>query len=121
MEKEERIEIGELGKETLNEWYHERESIIPEEKRDDRKVETKIETEVDRPIVTELPKEDTIDPYSERKEQAKAKVKELLEVSEKKGLVYAVNVAKKSGDPFLLDLFHDVLAKDGNYKRILKK
>ena len=35
--------------------------------------------------------------------------------------VYAVNVAKKSGDPFLLDLFHDVLAKDGNYKRILKK
>ena len=32
-----------------------------------------------------------------------------------------MNVAKKSGDPFLLDLFHDVLAKDGNYKRILKK
>ena len=33
-----------------------------------------------------------------------------------KGVVYAVNVAKKMDDPFVLDKLHDNLAKEGYYK-----
>ena len=84
MEKEERIEIGELGKETLNEWYHERESIIPEE-RDDRKVETKIETEVDRPIVTELPKKTQLILTVKEKSKPKLRLKSFLKLVKRKG------------------------------------
>lgn len=46
------------------------------------------------------------------------KIKELLEIAHKKGVVYAVTVAKKTGDSYLVDMFHDTLAKEGLYKQI---
>lgn len=48
------------------------------------------------------------------------KIKQLFEVAYVKGLYYATELCKKTQDPFLLDLFHDILAKDGFYKRFLK-
>lgn len=48
------------------------------------------------------------------------KIKKLLEIASAKGLYYATELCKRAKDPFLLDLFHDILAKDGFYKYFLK-
>ena len=45
------------------------------------------------------------------------KIQHLLEIAKKKGVVYAVAVAKNMDDAFLLDVLHDVLAKEGLYKK----
>lgn len=48
------------------------------------------------------------------------KLKNLLEIAKQKGVVYAVHVAKKMNDPYLLDALHDALAKEGHYKEFIK-
>lgn len=51
----------------------------------------------------------------------KEKIEHLLEVAREKGVVFAVNMAKEMKDPYLLDIFHDILAKEGYYKAFSKK
>ena len=46
------------------------------------------------------------------------KLKKLLEIAELKGVIFAVNVAKKMDDPYMLDILHDSLAKEGYYKNL---
>lgn len=48
------------------------------------------------------------------------KLKALLQIAANKGVVYAVRVAQKMNDPYVLDAFHDLLAKEGYYKDFLK-
>jgi len=48
------------------------------------------------------------------------KIKKLLELAQSKGVVYAVEVAKKMDDPYVLDFLHDTLAKQGYYKDFVK-
>lgn len=45
------------------------------------------------------------------------KIKKLMLIVEQKGIIYAVNVAKKMDDPYVLDMFHDALAEQGLYKK----
>lgn len=45
------------------------------------------------------------------------KIKKLIDLAKVKGVVYAVNVAKKMDDPYVLDMLHDILAKEGYYKK----
>lgn len=49
------------------------------------------------------------------------KLAHLLAIAKEKGLAFAVNVAKNMNDPFILDSFHDILAKEGFYQKFLKK
>lgn len=51
---------------------------------------------------------------------AKEQITYLLGLAKSKGVVYAVKVAKDMQDPYLLDTFHDALAKNGYYKEFLK-
>jgi hypothetical protein len=44
------------------------------------------------------------------------KLKKLLEIAREKGIVFAVKVAQKMNEPYLLDVLHDILAKEGYYK-----
>ena len=44
------------------------------------------------------------------------KLKKLVELATEKGVVYAVNVAKKMDDAYLVDKLHDTLAEAGLYK-----
>ena len=44
------------------------------------------------------------------------KLVELIKIAKTKGISFANQVAQKSNDPYILDLFHDILAKDGYYK-----
>ena len=49
------------------------------------------------------------------------KVKHLLEITKEKGIVFAVNVADKMNDPYVLDNFRDILVKEWyNYKQFLR-
>jgi len=47
------------------------------------------------------------------------KIKELLNIARAKGVIYAVHVAQKMEDPYILDLLHDILVKEGYYKEFL--
>lgn len=49
------------------------------------------------------------------------KLKKLLELAKEKGVIFAVQVAKKMNDPYLLDTLHDILAKEGYYQNFIKK
>jgi len=42
----------------------------------------------------------------------------LLQIARDKGVVYAIKVANQMNDPFILDTFHDLLAKEGYYKKL---
>ncbi len=48
------------------------------------------------------------------------KLKNLLQIARHKGVIYAVDVAKKMNDPYVLDKFHDLLTEKGFYKKFLK-
>jgi hypothetical protein len=50
----------------------------------------------------------------------KEKVEHLLKMARKKGLVFAIHVAKNMNEPYLLDILHDTLAKEGYYKDFTK-
>jgi|SRR3989344_705163 len=49
------------------------------------------------------------------------KIKKLLALAGTKGVIYAVSVAQKMDDPYLLDRLHDMLVKEGYYKKYQKK
>jgi hypothetical protein len=51
---------------------------------------------------------------------AKGKITELLQIAQKKGVEYAVKVAMKMDDAYLVDSLHDALAKDEHYKDFVK-
>jgi len=48
------------------------------------------------------------------------KIKHLLEMAKTKGLVFAIQVARKMNEPYLLDILHDTLAQEGYYKDFTK-
>ena len=48
------------------------------------------------------------------------KLEHLMTLAELRGLAFAVKVAKNMNEPYILDVFHDILAKDGFYKKFLK-
>lgn len=50
----------------------------------------------------------------------KEKIKHLLQIAREKGVVFAIQVAKRTNDPYLLDILHDILAKEGFYKDLTK-
>ena len=48
--------------------------------------------------------------------ETKGKIEKLMQIAKEKGVVYAVAVAKKMNDPFILDTLHDMLAQEGYYR-----
>ncbi len=57
----------------------------------------------------------------DKKLLVKREIKHLLALAEEKGLHYSIKEAQKKNDPFLLDIYHDVLAKDAAYKNFIKR
>lgn len=51
----------------------------------------------------------------------KEKVEHLLKTAREKGLVYAVQLARSMNEPYLLDVLHDTLAREGYYKDFVSK
>jgi hypothetical protein len=50
----------------------------------------------------------------------KEKLEHLLQIAREKGVVFAIQVARKMNEPYLLDILHDILAKEGYYKDFTK-
>ncbi len=50
----------------------------------------------------------------------KEKLEHLLTLADEKGVFFAIKIAKKMKDDYVLDVFHDILAKDSHYKKFLK-
>jgi hypothetical protein len=50
----------------------------------------------------------------------KEKIEHLLQIAREKGVVFAVQVARKMNEPYLLDVLHDILSKEGYYKDFTK-
>jgi hypothetical protein len=50
----------------------------------------------------------------------KEKVEHLLQVAKEKGVVAAIQTAKRTNEPYLLDLLHDILAREGYYQQFIK-
>ncbi len=48
------------------------------------------------------------------------KLQHLLAIAKGKGVVEAISVAKKMNEPYILDLLHDILAKEGFYEKFKK-
>ncbi|MDP3882626.1 MAG: hypothetical protein Q8Q48_01060 [Candidatus Staskawiczbacteria bacterium] len=48
------------------------------------------------------------------------KLEHLLKIAKEKGVAFAIQVARRMNDPYLLDVFHDLLAKEGYYKNFAK-
>jgi len=50
----------------------------------------------------------------------KEKVEHLLQLAREKGVIFAIQVARKMNEPYLLDILHDTLAQEGYYKDFSK-
>jgi len=48
------------------------------------------------------------------------KIKNLLAIAEEMGISFAVKVAEDMQDAYTLDVFHDILAREGLYKKFKK-
>jgi len=48
----------------------------------------------------------------------KEKIEHLLAMAREKGVFFAIQVARKMNEPYLLDILHDTLAQEGFYKKI---
>ena len=48
------------------------------------------------------------------------KIRRLLDLASEKGLFFAIDVAKKMNDHYTLDVLHDILIKEGLYKKFRK-
>lgn len=51
----------------------------------------------------------------------KEKIENLLKIARQKGVIFAIHVARKMNEPYLLDILHDTLASEGYYKDFLSK
>ena len=103
VEKKEEIEKREL--------LSEREKIIRE------KLEREIATMELSPEMTEEAKKKA---KQIKALDVKGKLKQLLDLAEEKGVAFAIGVAKDMKDPYTLDVFHDILARDKLYKKFEK-
>jgi hypothetical protein len=50
----------------------------------------------------------------------KEKIEYLLKMAREKGLLFAIKMAKDMNDPYILDTFHDLLAREGFYGKFQK-
>ncbi len=49
-----------------------------------------------------------------------AKLEHLLLIAKERGVAFAIKVARDMNDPYILDTFHDLLARGGYYTKFLK-
>jgi len=50
----------------------------------------------------------------------KEKIEHLLQIAKERGVIFAVQLAKKMNEPYLLDTLHDILAQEGYYQKLMQ-
>lgn len=130
MQEEKDQHIKEIEREIESLYEKKREEIERREERERKEFLEKKEKELAKKLEKEGAKA-KISPKLENKAKDEAKkvkglgkkrkIRQLFNLAEKKGVAFAVTVARKIGDPYLLDVFHDVLSREGFYKKFIKK
>ena len=117
-EKEEKSEpVAEELYEKKREELEKREVLKEEEK----VIREKLEEEIKMiELVPELREESKQKASQIKNLDEEGKITRLLNLAKEKGVAFAVETARNMKDPYLLDVFHDVLAKDGLYKKFIK-
>jgi hypothetical protein len=113
----EKIEKQEISQEIVEEWYGEKGLEVEKEEKIEIGREKQPPTKSSFIADSEKKKKKE----DEKKLLIKRDIKNLLAIAEEKGLEYSVKEAQKKNDPFLLDVYHDVLAKDAVYRRFLNR
>ncbi len=121
MSEFENFEKKDIGKEILTEWYQEKGLPLTDSEKKELEKKEEVSTPFFTPQVAKKTKDDFKKEEEKKKLEVKSKIKNLLAIGEKKGLQYSIKEARKENDPFLIDLYHDVLAKDKAYKKFLKR
>ena len=112
------IEKQEISKEIVQEWYLEKGIVekVPEKREAAKESLSPPQFTSSRKTAADLEKQKE----EEKKLIVKREIKQLLAVAEEKGLQYSIKEAQKKNDPFLLDIYHDVLARNEAYKKFSK-
>ncbi len=114
---EEKIEKQEISQEIINEWYAEKGiSEKPETNFEEKKEDI---SDFNFYSSVKKQKEDDKREEDEKKLLVKKQIRDLIAVAETKGLEKSIKEARKKNDAFLLDIYHDVIAKDALFKRFL--
>ena len=113
------MEKKEIGQEIINEWYAEK-GLTEKEVKPSQEKEEVISDPTMIPSAQKV-KEDTHKEEECKKMAIKKEIKELIAIAEAKGLQKSIKEAKKRNDPFLLDVYHDVIAKDAAFKKFLSR
>jgi hypothetical protein len=98
-----------------------KETIPVPERREEEMISEKLRKEIDLMEMNEDTKEE-----AQKKAKKieflgqKEKIEHLLKIAREKGVVFAIGVARKMNDPYLLDIFHDLLAKEGYFNDFSK-
>jgi len=123
--KEENLKVPEKKVESKEEWAE-------FGKDRPKNIETKEVSEADENNITEQIRREieTMELDENLKEEAKKKalkieflgekekIEHLLKIAREKGVVLAIKTAKESRDPYILDILHDILAREGFYKKM---
>jgi len=102
-------------------WDKEKNTERREISRDDKIVSDELKREIEL-----LEADETTSAEAKRKADKieflgeKEKIEHLLEIAREKGVVFAIQVAKKMNEPYLLDILHDTLAREGFYLKMGK-
>jgi len=105
--------------------HFEQESVrVPEKleiSRDEKIVSDKLRQEIDMMELDDKTKKEA-NKKAEKIEflGEKEKIEHLLQMAREKGVLFAIQVAKKMNEPYLLDILHDTLAQEGFYLKMGK-
>jgi len=122
-EKIEEKEREKISEKVVEEWYPEEKEVLEKKELTEKEKEERerLKKEIEK---EKLPYEVKIEIQKEaemiKRKIARGKIKHLLDLAQTQGIAYAVEVARKMDDPYLLDIFHDILVKEGLYKKFLK-
>jgi len=110
--------IEEVFKEIAEKKEEGKEVLSEEEELIRKKIEREIEL-----IKTTKEEDEVIEKKAQKIKQldAQAKIKKLLVIAKEDGVSFAVKIAQKLNDPYILDIFHDILVSLINKGKKFKK
>ncbi len=109
---------------TVSEWFPEKEKPFRKEEKRELSADKEELAELRKKIAqmkVEPKEEKEVEKEAEKMKRlsVKEKVKKILVLAATKNLAFAIKTAQKLDDPLVLDLVHDILAKDRYYRNFL--
>ncbi len=114
----------ELRQSVIQEWFpgklpERKEVLIKKElSKEEKKEKERFKKKIDKSKFPSQKEADVLKESEKIKRQSVQKqIDYLLFLAQQKGISFAIRTAKATNDAFLIDIFHDVLAKEGLYKK----